>query len=138
MSLWYHSGNGYTKTSFAKKDMVNDAYLVCTGPSLSDVDPDTLVGVGRFVLGINTSYPYIKPDMWIGMDHSQCYHPSLWFESFPKILRGGHDKDNINNFPIKSCPTFSFKLIEEIFSFKRPSSIFAKMLVTKNMKNRVK
>ena len=70
MALWYECGSGPIKLakSFAKKDLGLDVYICCTGPSLADVKNEQLQVPGVFTIGINTSYPHIKPNMWIGID----------------------------------------------------------------------
>jgi glycosyltransferase involved in cell wall biosynthesis len=107
MSLWYNCGNGFVKTSWAKTDMGLDAYLVCPGPSLKEVDFD-IRGKGRKVLGINTSYPKVIPDIWMGMDGLNCYDKNLWYEPFPKVLRGNYSNLELNNNPIKFFPEVYF------------------------------
>lgn len=103
MALWYECGNGMVKTSFAKKDERNDAYIVCPGPSLKNVNPDSFSNrVGYTVVGITTSYPAIKPDIWVGLDRVECYDRMLWWEGFVKICRGNYNGMVVEGLPIKS------------------------------------
>lgn len=88
MGLWYECGNGYALAQFAKKDIGCDTYLVCPGPSLKNVDSSKLRGRGRKIFAINTAYPYVKPDVWMGLDKIECYDRNLWYEPFMKICRG--------------------------------------------------
>ncbi len=93
--IWYnlgHKGKGWVKTKWAKADMGADAYLVCPGPSLKDLDIE-LRGRGRKVFAINTAYPKVKPDIWMGLDKVECYDRSLWAEPFIKVCRGGDYRD---------------------------------------------
>ena len=48
--------------------------------------------LGVYVVGINTTYPKIKPHLWIGMDWPECYDRKLWNEPFMKIARGGRSE----------------------------------------------
>jgi len=108
MSLWYDCGNGFVKAHFARCDLGADAYLCCPGPSLKNVNPQSFKVPGVFTFGINTSYPHIKPDVWVGMDTPLCYERSLWWEPFIKIVRGGFQNQRCNAYPIKDCPQTYF------------------------------
>lgn len=88
MALYFDSGGEYKAITMAKEDMGCDAYLCCPGPSLNLIDSNTIKGRGRKVFGINTTYPYIKPDIWLGMDRIECYDRNILFEPFMKIFRG--------------------------------------------------
>lgn len=70
----------------ARLDHSLDCFLCCPGPSLIDA-PTELRGPGRIIYGMNTSYPRVKPDVWIGSDRIACYDRALWSEPFPKICR---------------------------------------------------
>ena len=85
--LHYYCGTGWAESKRAKLDMGADAYLCCPGPSLKSINPDTLKGRGRVVFGINTSYPHIKPDIWMGLDSIECYDRNILHEPFMKIFR---------------------------------------------------
>lgn len=92
MPIWKHNGIGWEKAPFYNKNNLNVAFLFCPGPSLNLIDNVPALkqmqrGIVRF--GINTSYPKVKPDLWIGMDPPDCYDANLWHEPFPKIARGG-------------------------------------------------
>ena len=63
-----------------------DAYLCAPGPSLAAVDAAALAGPGRVVVGVNTAYPTIRPDVWVGMDGPECYDRALWAEPFAKVI----------------------------------------------------
>jgi hypothetical protein len=87
MALWYECGRGFVKTSFARADLLLDAYLCCPGPSLANVDGELLRQAGIMTFALNTAYPKIRPDVWIGMDRPHCYDPRVWWEPFLKIAR---------------------------------------------------
>jgi len=40
---------------------------------------------GAFIVALNTAYPAVHPDLWIGLDDPSCYERTLWHESFMKI-----------------------------------------------------
>ena len=90
MALWYETGNGPVKTSFAKKSHNSAAFVCCGGPSLKDIDPKILNGPNRTVFALNNTYPFVRPDIWIGMDDPLCYDRKLFNEPFVKIMRGGY------------------------------------------------
>lgn len=113
MALWYECGNGMVKTSFAKSQMGADAYLCCPGPSLADVRPQSLHVPGVTVFALNTAYPYIRPDVWIGMDLPECYDSRIWWESFMKICRGGYRNAKKDDFPISMGNNVFFADMEE-------------------------
>lgn len=96
------------KTKLARCNANIDFYLCCPGPSLSQVDDTELKIPGVYTVAINTAYPRIRPDLWIGMDEPECYAPSLWWESFTKICRGGYQDRKSNGHPISKCPNVFF------------------------------
>ncbi len=99
--LYYETGNGWYQISFARKNMKADAYLICPGPSLADVDATKLRGQGRKIFAINTAYPKIHPDIWMGMDKVECYDASIWNEPFVKICRGAYGDMSIKGRKVK-------------------------------------
>jgi len=108
MALWHQCGSGFVKVSFASRDLGADAYLCCPGPSLANVDPASLNVPGAFVVALNTAYPYIRPHLWIGMDRPGCYDRRLWWEGFPKIVRGTYKDEYCGDTPIQQCPLTYF------------------------------
>lgn len=110
--LWYHCGTGWQRAHLARKDLNLDAILCCPGPSLKNT-PD-LRGPGRKVFALNTAYPTVKPDIWIGMDEPHCYDANLLQEGFPKILRGSYAKRSHNNQILHTYPETYFADIEAV------------------------
>jgi len=110
MSLWYDCGSGdLMKTvGFAKKDIGADIYLCCPGPSLANVEPRLLEVPGAHVMAVNTAYPYIRPNTWIGMDLPSCYDPRLWWEPFMKVVRGVYSEVTCGGEPIRRMPNVYF------------------------------
>jgi hypothetical protein len=113
MALWYDCGAGLVKTSFARKEFGVDAYLFSSGPSLNDVDLSVFNDAPVYLVGINTTYPKVKPHMWIGMDYPKCFNKNLWTEPFVKILRRGYASHTVDSRPITSYPLTFFADVEE-------------------------
>jgi len=132
MGLYYECGNGFASVSFAKKDMGCDAYLCAPGPSLKDVDTDKLRGRGRKIFGINTSYPHVKPDVWLGMDKIDCYDRNILYEPFIKIFRGPFFNDmSFDGKLVKDYPDTYWARIKEpekgktMFDYREHKTNFA-------------
>jgi len=82
-----------------------DAYLFCPGPSLADVKDSDIHVPGVITFAINTAYPQVRPDVWIGMDiKEKCYDKSLWAEPFRKICRAGRSKAKVDGKLICEFP----------------------------------
>jgi len=97
-SIVHFDGEKWKYSNFHRDHNSSRAILVCGGPSLKNMDRTQFTGPGKVVLGVNNTYPFIKPDMWMGMDDPRCYHRKVHFESFPKFLRGGYQKRHFQNF----------------------------------------
>lgn len=110
--LWYDCGNGWQRANMARKDLNLDAILCCPGPSLKNT-PD-LRGPGRKVFALNTAYPTVKPDIWIGMDEPHCYDTNLLQEGFPKILRGSYAKRQYHGQKLHAYPETYFADIDAL------------------------
>lgn len=106
--IWYNSGEGWASVSWARRDLNLDAILCCPGPSLKEVDSSSLKGPGRKVMAINTAYPMVKPDIWVGMDEAYCYDINLLDESFPKVFRGTYSEMTREGRKVKDCPETYF------------------------------
>ena len=88
MSLWSYSDNKWVINDW-RNPQAGTAVLACPGPSLTKA-PEDMRGPNRTVFAVNSAYPRVKPDVWIGMDSMDCYHPNLAYESFPKVFRGNY------------------------------------------------
>lgn len=112
--IWYDCGEGWAPISWARRHLELDAILCCPGPSLKDVDPTTLKGPGRKVFAINTAYPTVIPDMWIGMDEAYCYDLNLLDEPFPKLFRGTYSDMTREGRKVKECPDTYFMDVAKV------------------------
>lgn len=100
MGVWYECGNGMVKTKQARQRLQNTVFLCCPGPSLADA-PSFLQGPRRTICAINTAYPKVRPDLWMGMDRPGCYDRNLFRESFPKYMRGGYQNEKVDGTAVK-------------------------------------
>jgi len=132
MALWRYVDNiEMERTSFHKKRVSADAYICCPGPSLNLINPEDLKKPGVTTFGINRSYPYIKPDVWFGMDFPQCYPREVFWESFVKIMRGGMQGFSCEGHHLSVCPNLYFADCKEtdnvglVFEFDSDDMIFA-------------
>ena len=109
MPLWTHNGEIWQTVNLHKKINGLSAFLCCGGPSLNTVNPCLLKGPNRLVLGMNNTYPFIVPDMWTGLDQAECYDSRLFWEQFPKIMRGSYGKEKLRGFEVNklNCVYFA-------------------------------
>lgn len=130
LPLMYHDGDTWRNYSIYNKNNHNVGIFVGCGPSFNEVDLNVLKGGGKTVLSINTTYPTLKPDIWMGMDNPTCYDEKVYTEAFPKILRGGFQDHEMQGKTLKEYPNTYFASIEEIplvekhriFDFSLPES----------------
>jgi len=86
MALWRYDGDRLIPGTLRNlAGGIVDAYLACPGPSLQQVSDRDLRRPGAMVCALNTAYPHIKPDIWIGGDLPECYDDRLYFEPFVKV-----------------------------------------------------
>jgi hypothetical protein len=114
MSLLYECGAGLVPAYFARASFGMDAYLFSSGPSLSKLDLSMFNGKPVYKVGINTTYPKIKPDLWVGMDYPKCFNSELWSEPIPKILRNSHNRHSVGSTPVRDFPMVYFAEAEEV------------------------
>jgi hypothetical protein len=111
------------QTSFARKTNSCAALLCCGGPSLSSVNPRYLNGHNRLVFALNNTYPFVKPDVWIGMDDPECYHRDIFWQPFVKIMRGGYQNRLCESENISHLHNMFYADVEKVDSqeetFKR-------------------
>jgi hypothetical protein len=102
--LWYYSEK-WQAAHYARKNLGLDAILCCPGPSLTSQD---LRGKGRLVFAINSAYPTVKPDVWLGMDEAHCYNANIYDEPFIKIFRGTYANMRQGERLVRDCPQTFF------------------------------
>ena len=108
MSMWRWTGKKFVTASLASDDLGADAYLFCPGPSLKTVNDRDIHVPGAMAFAVNTAYPHIRPDVWIGLDRVECYDRRLWWEPFTKIMRGNYFDMTCGGIPIKRLPNAYF------------------------------
>jgi hypothetical protein len=106
--IWRHNGSAWRDAGLHNSIVGMPVFLVCNGPSFAQVDASKLCGPGRVVIGVNSSYPRLRPDIWIGMDDSGCFEQSLFSEPFPKIMREGFKDSTINGRPLRGMSRVMF------------------------------
>tara|TARA_B000000557_G_C20812007_1_gene460650 strand:+ start:3084 stop:3896 length:813 start_codon:yes stop_codon:yes gene_type:complete len=110
MSFWVHRGSlGWDNgVSLANSTQLLDLYIFSSGPSLANVDLKMFDQKPVYKFGINTTYPKVKPDIWLGLDRPTCFNKNLWSESFIKILNGRFSEEKIDLVNLKSFPNTYF------------------------------
>jgi hypothetical protein len=116
--IWYDCGEGWAPVSWARKDLGLDAILCCPGPSLKSINLDILKGPNRKVFAINTAYPTVKPNIWLGMDKMHCYDLNLLYEPFPKLFRGSYSEMTSEGNKVKYYPETYFVDVDYVPSGK--------------------
>lgn len=105
-----NGGNGWAKVSWARQDMGADAYLCCPGPSLISVPR----GRGRKIFAVNTAYPKVVPDIWMGLDRVECYNRQLWGEPFIKVCRGNYGNMKVGDKFIRHMDNVFFASVSPV------------------------
>jgi hypothetical protein len=105
--IWFFDNDKAIKANFGRVDAGSDAYLYLPGPSLADVDFDVRIP-GTTAFAMNTAYPKVKPDYWLGMDLPGCYDSSLLYEAFPKFWRGTYSRKTYKGTDLKNLPQSYF------------------------------
>jgi hypothetical protein len=107
MSLWVYD-NRWKEVPARNAAKGLTAFIVCAGASLNSIPVATLRGVGRTVIAVNSAYPTVLPDYWIGMDDPCNHEASLFSESFPKIVNGGKPEADCYGVPLRDMPNVWF------------------------------
>ena len=87
--IWRHNGGFWEPSNVQRIPNFVPGIIAAPGPSLRLVQKG-LMGPVRFVLALNTAYPLVMPNAWVGMDRPAQYRASLTRESFPKFWRGNY------------------------------------------------
>lgn len=115
--IWRHQKSGWQTVSLHGAHAGSVAFVCCNGPSFADVDVSCLCGAGRVVIGLNSTYPKLRPDYWLGMDKFENYDQALLRESFPKILRGNFKDAQWENRPFHGFSNMLFADVHEKAQF---------------------
>lgn len=108
MSLWQWTGTRFDTLSLRQTMLRADAYLYCPGPSLKAVDNSKIHVPGAVAFAVTTAYPHVRPDIWCGLDQTECYDRRLWMEPFVKIMRGNYRNMCCDGLPVRECPNVYF------------------------------
>ena len=126
MAFWYYNNTGTYHVDLSNSDMGLDVYLCGSGPSLNNVNNKDLHCDGSFVVGVNNSYPKIKPHMWIGLDDPSCFHHKIWSDPCMKILRGGYQDRTYHGISIKNNHNLFYEDCKEYEDFEKESMFYNK------------
>lgn len=124
MGLVYECGAGLVDAYFAKANSGIDAYVFSSGPSLEAIDAKDFDGQPIYKVGINTTYPKIKPDVWLGMDYPKCFNDKLWSEPFWKVLRNPYNQHTVGQKKVKDFPFVYFATIDSDITPNASAEIF--------------
>ncbi len=114
MGLWTFDGTAWQTLPLHRKSAIGCAVICCNGPSFAGVDASKLRGPNRCVIGVNSTYPRLRPDWWVGMDTHGNHDRALFYEAFPKVLRGGHhNTDKIEDRLVREFPNCNFLDLRE-------------------------
>tara|TARA_Y100001973_G_scaffold97482_1_gene153598 strand:- start:3545 stop:4300 length:756 start_codon:yes stop_codon:yes gene_type:complete len=130
MPLWYETGQGLEPANFKRLESNLDVYFCCPGPSLNSIPAEKLNGPGRLVAAVNNAYPYVRPDIWFGMDDPKCYSRQIFWEPFIKIMRAGYNSRNCEGKEIKNNFNLYYADVEK---YKNPELIFLSNLNKANV-----
>jgi len=82
MLLWDKDSKGISWWNHYKGAKI---FLVCSGPSLNDLDLSLLDNRGVMTMAMNNSWCMVKPDIWIGFDTPGRFHNQGWMD--PSIMK---------------------------------------------------
>jgi len=110
--IMYHDGERWRHWECYNSTQKNVAILVGGGPSLNKINLANLTGPGKTVFGLNTTYPAVRPDIWIGMDDPKCYNRQVFYEPFPKIMRGNYGNLECEGVTLTTLPNTYFASVK--------------------------
>jgi len=88
------------------------------------VDPESLRVPGATVFAVNTAYPHIRPDVWVGMDLPECYDGDLYWQPFVTITGTKYRDTEFGGRPIREAPNTYFASARELHDQDRPWMMF--------------
>jgi hypothetical protein len=107
---WIQEDKRFHQRSWRGSCRGSDAVLVMPGPSLKEAAEliNQASRAGAVVIGANTSFPMVRPDVWIGCDHPECYDAALMSQPFPKFLGNAYAEKPWQGRAIKEFPQTYF------------------------------
>ena len=121
--IQYYDGSTWRYSQFYEKSRKSKGIFVGGGPSLNKIDTSKLCGPGKTVIGVNNTYPQVRPDIWVGMDAPECYNRHVFHEGFPKIMRGGYQHRTVDGVELKDLSNTHFASFRKI-AYKEKGEIF--------------
>jgi hypothetical protein len=94
--------------SFHNQFYGQSCFLCGTGPSLKKVDPQTVYHKNLPIMGLNNSFKYITPNIWMGVDTPDCFHPDLFSSNFMKIYLWEHRNKKVKKQKVCDLDNFYF------------------------------
>ena len=88
--------------------MGSDLYLCCPGPSLATLSKQKIRGPGRTVLAVNTAWPAVDADIWLGVDHPWCFDGALWHTGMTTICDWKYRRVELYGKPLAESPQTIF------------------------------
>ena len=113
MPLWKWDKDRFHKLDFSNK-LNKEVVIVGSGPSLNDVDVDSLYRCGKIIVSINRACFKVEPHIWVTMDAPRYWHPpaEVWDGRFVKIVRGNFAEEKIGDQMLKTKPHVLFADID--------------------------
>lgn len=108
------NGHGMQAVNWHNAHLGVQGIIACNGPSFAREPVESLRGPARIVIGVNSTYPRLKPDYWHGVDTPDNFEASLCYEPFPKILRAGLEQHQVGGLPLAHLISTYFVELQKI------------------------
>ncbi len=104
------------------------AFLVLSGPSLSELNLDLLKQSGVLTMGVNNSPKTFRPNLWLSVDQPQKFLLSIWKDpTIEKFVPMSHSETNLFDsstwreidLKVGQCPNVSYFRRNETFQAKQ-------------------
>ena len=126
MPCWQWTSEKFYPRSFRNAWRGADAIIAMPGPSLKEAAPllANAPRAGALVIGANTSFPAVRPDVWVGCDHPECYDQELMLQPFPKFMGNAYAEKPWQGRRIKEFPATYFMDKEKREGVDLPTNVF--------------
>jgi len=94
--------------SYANSLRGEEVFLCGAGPSLKTTNCALIERSEKYIMGINNSFEYIHPDIWIGVDDSQAFDDKIWTLDCLKIYDYQKRDDVVKQKPIQDYNNIHF------------------------------